>query len=234
MKKFYKQAEAGTAPGGFVIRLDGKLLKTPLQKNLILSSRELAEAIAAEWNAQGSEIVAASMPLMQLASTMTDKAEGDERAAMNAEIVKYGSSDLVCYLASHPVDLVERQEEHWLPLVSWMKDAFGVELTTVKGIQYQNQPVESIERVRKLVNGLDAAEFTVAQAAMGVSGSAVIALAFLKRRIDAEKAYAAACIDEIYQLEKWGEDALARKRLDRIRAELKDIERFRDFVMPSS
>ncbi len=230
MKRFYKTAEAGTAPGGHVIRLDGKIVKTPLLHNLILSSQKLAEEMAKEWQAQGAEIVPATMPLTQLASTMIDKAQSHERPAMNDEIVKYGSSDLVCYFATHPADLVKRQEEVWLPLVEWMKEEFSVVLEPVKGIQYKNQPETSIATLRKVVEGLNDVEFTVVQTAMGVTGSAVIALALMHRRIDAETAYRSACVDEIYQLEKWGEDALARKKLDGIRMELKDIETFYTLV----
>ena len=98
MKRFYKQAEAGTAPGGHVVRLDGTPLRTPLRTPVILSSAPMAAAIAAEWAAQGDEIVPASMPLTQLVCTMIDKAQGHERPDMEAEIVKYAGSDLICYL----------------------------------------------------------------------------------------------------------------------------------------
>lgn len=229
MKRFYKQAEAGTAPGGYVIRLDGKVLKTPLHRPLILSSFELANEIAAEWNAQGDIIVPASMPLFQLANTMLDKAGGPDRAAMEDETVKYGASDLVCYFAAHPADLVRRQEENWRPLVRWMKADMGVALETISGIQYMNQPKDSIRKLKELVKELEPAEFTVLQAATGITGSAVIAMAFLKGRIDVEAAYQAACVDEMYQLEKWGEDEQARQRLDKIRAELSYLKKFKNF-----
>lgn len=226
MKRFYKQAEAGTAPGGFVIRLDGKVLKTPLHRNLILSSRTLAEKIASEWNAQGEEIVPSSMPFFQLANTMADKASGEERAALEDEVVKYGASDLVCYFASHPADLVRRQEESWRPLIAWLQDEWDIALETVSGIRYMNQPEASVSRLRALVKSLGAAEFTVMQAATGISGSAVIALALTKGKVGAQEAWRAACVDEIYQLEKWGEDALARKRLNRIEGELAQLQEF--------
>lgn len=140
MKKFYQKAEAGTAPGGFVIRLDGKTLKTPLQHPLILQSKELAEEMAVEWNAQGADIIPASMPLTQLVNTMIDKSTGPDRAAMDAEMCRYAGSDLICYFATHPADIVQRQQALWLPLIEWLAAEKGIRLETVSGIQYHKQP----------------------------------------------------------------------------------------------
>ncbi|HYD17576.1 MAG TPA: ATP12 family protein [Patescibacteria group bacterium] len=234
MKRFYKKAEAGTAPGGYVIRLDGKPVKSVMQQNLIFTSKDLADAIAAEWEAQAGDIVPNSMPLMQLANTMADKSSGHDRLAMNVELLKFGASDLTCYFAPHPPDLVERQERLWLPLHGWLRDTHGIVLERVDGIRYHNQPPESLEKLNGLITSLPAAEFTAAQAATALTGSVVIALALADGYLDAEAAHAAACVDEIYQLEKWGEDALARKRLDNIRSELQAIARFRDLITASS
>lgn len=226
MKKFYQQAEAGTAPGGFVVRLDGKMVKTPLKNNLILPSQDHAQAIADEWQSQGVEIVPATMPITQLTNTMIDKAAGADRAAMNAEIVKYASSDLLCYFATHPADLVARQEEKWNPLLSWMQEKQGVELHRVQGIRYLEQPAESLKKISRIVADLTPAGFTVVQDVTGVTGSAIVALAFLEGRVDASAAYDCVTVDEQYQLEKWGEDDIARKRLNRIKSELEAVERF--------
>jgi chaperone required for assembly of F1-ATPase len=200
-----------------------------MQHNLILP-QALAEAIAAEWEAQGENIIPASMPLMQLASTMTDKCGGHDRPAMNAEIVKYAASDLICYFAATPPELVKRQEAEWLPLLDWLADRHGAKLERVTGIQYYNQPAESLEALNKAITGLNPAAFTVAQAATALCGSAVIALALLDGYLDADSAYRAATVDENYQLETWGEDALARKRLDHIKKELQSLAQFRDLI----
>lgn len=234
MKRFYKTAEAGTAPGGYVIRLDGKPVKSVMQHSLIFASKELADAIAAEWQAQTGDIVPGSMPLMQLANTMTDKSSGPDRQAMNIELLKYGASDLVCYFAATPADLIARQEALWLPLLKWLADTHGIVLERVDGIRYHNQPPESLERLNALLVSMPPAEFTVAQVTTALTGSVVIALAVADGYLDAQSAHAAACVDEIYQLEKWGEDAPARKRLDNIRFELGAIEKFRDLIKSSS
>lgn len=229
-KRFYKQAEAGTAPGGYTVRLDGKNIKTPLQNALIVPTATMAAAMAAEWEAQAEEVNPAAMPLNQLVNTMLDKATGHERAAMNAEIVKYAGSDLVCYFATHPADLLARQEAVWHPLINWIFDEYGVVLKTVQGIQYINQPADDMAIVKERVAGLSPADFTVVQAVTGLTGSAVIGLAVCAGRLGAQQAFEAAGVDETYQLEKWGEDKLARDKLNHLLSELETVEKFR-FLM---
>lgn len=230
MKKFYKIAEAGTAPGGYVVRLDGKPLRTPLKNLVLLASKALAEAIALEWAGQGSDIRPTVMPLTQLANTMIDKSKGEDRAAMNEQLLHYGSSDLVCYFATHPTPLVKRHQAHWAPLVAWMKEKYGIAFDIVSGIQYHDQPEESLSKLEKLLAGLESADFTIVQATAATTGSVVIALALLEGKLSPEEAFQAACVDELYQLETWGEDSEARKRLDTIRTELEAIVRFRELV----
>lgn len=230
MRKFYKIAEAGTAPGGYVVRLDGKPVRTPLKNLLLLPSQGLAEAIAQEWKDQGADIQPVSMPLMQLANTMTDKGKGGERAAMSEQLLEYGGSDLVCYFATHPADLVRRQQQHWLPLIAWMKEKHGIVFETISGIQYHHQPQQSLDKLQEVVEGLNAADFTVLQAAAATTGSVTIALAMLENKLPPEEAYQAACVDEIFQLQTWGADAEAQQRLDIIQSELKSIVCFRDFL----
>lgn len=230
MKRFYKKAEAGSAPGGYTVRLDGKNIKTPLQHPLIVPTAAMAAAMAAEWDAQAKEILPATMPLNQLVNTMLDKANGHERAAMNAEIVKYAGSDLLCYFATHPADLVARQEAVWHPLIGWMLDEHGIVFNTVQGIRYIHQPEETIAAVQEKVEALSPAEFTIVQAAAGLTGSVIIALAIAAGRLGAQQAFEAAGVDETYQLEKWGEDKIARDKLNGLLAELETLEKFR-FLM---
>ncbi len=234
MKRFYKQAEAGTAPGGHVVRLDGTPLRTPLRQVVTLPTAAAAAAIAAEWAAQGEEIVPASMPVTQLVCTMIDKADSHERPDMEAEIVKYAGSDLICYFAAHPADLVARQERLWHPLLAWMHDEHGIVLKYVSGIQYVAQDAAVSDTVAAIVKDMDAASFTAAQAVTGITGSAVIALCMAAGRIGAAQAFDAATVDEVFQLEKWGEDALARKRLQKIEADLIGVEKFLYLIRTSA
>lgn len=230
LKRFYKLAEAGTMPGlaapVHVVRLDGRVLKTPLKETLSLPTAALAQAVADEWQRQDGELRPASMPLTQLANTMIDKAAGHERPQLNDEICRYAGSDLVCYLATHPPELVRRQEEGWLSLLDWLAAEKGIGLTAIRGIRYEEQAGDPLAKIRHWVESLSPLDFTVVQAVTGVTGSVVIGLALMAGHIDAEGAYKAACVDEIFQLETWGEDKLARDRLEHIRSELAACAQF--------
>ena len=230
MKKFYKTAEAGTTSDGYIVLLDGKHLRTPLKKLLLLPSMALAKAVAHEWECQECDIRPSLMPFTQLANTMIDKAGGDERSEMNVRILEYGGSDLVCYFADHPADLVKCYHLRWTPLLAWMREKYGIVFKTTSGIKHISQPQESIDKLEKLINGLATDEFTVVQAASAATGSVVIAFALLEAQLSIEEAWQAACVDDIFQMEKWGEDEDARKRLDAIRLELELINQFRNLV----
>ena len=233
MKRFYKIAESGTAPGGHVVRLDGKVVKTPMHHPLIVASAPLAAAMAAEWAAQDGNIIPVSMPLTQFASTMIDKTRGRDRREMTQQVINYGAADMLCYFADRPADLVARQEKHWRPLLAWMEKTEGIALETVSGIQYHHQPKEALNKIAVCIEKLDDIDFTVVQAVTGVTGSVVIALALAHGFIDADAAHKAACVDELYQLETWGADTLAQQRLDNIRNELEVAVRFRDLARQS-
>lgn len=230
MRRFYKAVTWAPAPGGYVLRLDDKILRTPLSHAVLLESADLTAAIADEWIAQSDTIVPASMQMMQLANTMIDKGLGDARNDIVQHVLIYAGSDLICYFADHPAKLTARHEALWRPLLGWLEKCHGIRLEAVQGIRHHQQPEGTIEKFKKLLESLSPADFTVVQAAAGTAGSLVIALALLEGQLDAHSAWEAACVDEIFQLEMWGEDAEARSRLERIKKELAMISQFSDLV----
>jgi chaperone required for assembly of F1-ATPase len=153
---------------------------------------------------------------------------------MNAEVVRYAGSDLVCYLATHPAELVKRQEDAWLPMLALIEKNIGVKLVPVRGIQYQQQSDDAISAMAEWVAGLNPENFTVLQAVTGVTGSVVIAACLAMGWVQADSAYKAAVIDEAYQLEKWGADSLAEKRLANIKFEIESAARFLDLIKASA
>ena len=68
-----KVATVEPAEGGYGVALDGKPMRTPAKRELIVPSAALADAIAAEWDAQEDEIRPATMPLTRLAATAIDR-----------------------------------------------------------------------------------------------------------------------------------------------------------------
>ena len=229
MRRFYKCAEASNLEGNWIVAIDGKPIITPLKNKFTVSSEELAKAIAEEWNAQDKEIITNKMPLTQLANTLIDKVSNKhQRIAMNEEVVKFATSDLVCYFAESPDELVEMQNKHWLPLTKWIEEEFDIEFKSITGIQYIDQEKGSIDKARKIIKNMSPIEFTVMQNLTPITGSFVISLALVKGYINAEEAYSAAFVDDAYQLQKWGSDEELEKRLKLTEEDIKISKRFYD------
>jgi len=104
MKRFYRETGVAADEGGYTVTLDGRPVRTPAKAALILPTRALAEAIAAEWDEQETEIRPHRMPLMQLASTAIDRVR-PRRDAVIDEIAAFAERDMLCYRADSPVEL---------------------------------------------------------------------------------------------------------------------------------
>jgi chaperone required for assembly of F1-ATPase len=208
MKRFYSKAEAAPQEGGVAILLDGRPIKTPARSALKVPTEELGEAIAAEWNAQGEEIQPHSMPLTGLANAAIDHVVPDP-GAFATGLAAYGESDLLCYRAETPKPLVDRQSEHWDPLLHWARRRFDVDFEIASGVMHRPQPQETVERLARAVFARDPFQLAALSPLVTVSGSLVIALALAEGEIGLETAWSAATLDETWQAEQWGEDPLA-------------------------
>lgn len=224
MKRFYKVVGVVPAGGGFGVVLDGKPIKSPAKADLILPSRALAEAVAAEWEAQAGEVVPSAMPLMQLAATTIDKVAPNRELIIDT-IAPYGGTDLLCYRAEAPAELAARQAAAWQPLLDWAMTAQDAPLTATSGIVHQAQPEASLAALRAAVAAQDDWRLTALHQATAVTGSLVLGLALLAGRIDADEAFELAELDASFQIERWGEDAEATARRAALRAELQAAAR---------
>ena len=222
-KRFYKQASVERQGDEYLVVLDGRPAKTLQRHALAAPSRALAEAIAMEWNAQDEKIDRSSMMLTALANSAIDHVSR-HRGAVIEHSLGFGRSDLLCYRADES-DLAGRQAAMWDPLLVWAHAEHGIRFETDKGITFVEQPVDTLLRMQEIVADLDDFALVAFDAAASLAGSFVIALALVKRRLNADEAFAAAQLDELYQVEKWGRDAEAEQRRQRLLNELKAIER---------
>lgn len=227
MKRFYKTAEVVPVDGGrHAVRLDGRPVRTPSKAELAVPSERLAVAIAEEWNAQGETLKLADMPLTQLANTAIDRV-GGMRAQMIDELMRFADTELLCYRADDSQKaLKERQDREWQPLLDWARTRFDAEFCVTSGLMPVTQSEQSMKALRLAVEQLDDWRLTAVQAAAAPLGSLVLALALAEARLDDAQAFAAAFLDESYQIEQWGEDAEAKARLDRLRKDVADAARF--------
>ena len=216
MKRFYRRVEVEAAGEQHRVLLDGRPLRTPAKRPLTLPDAELAAAIAAEWQAQGETLEPHAMPLTRLASTAQDRMPG-LRAAAILEVSGYATTDLLCYRAAAPLELVRRQAEIWQPLLDWATSAYGARLVVTTSILPVSQPEDAVQRLQAVVGTVGDWPLVGLHAATTALGSLVLGLALAAHRIDAEQALAASLLDELFEIERWGRDAETERRHDALR-----------------
>ncbi|MBA3878664.1 MAG: ATPase [Sphingobium sp.] len=205
MKRFWTNVDV-TADGG--IALDGKPVRTPGRGPLELPLHKLAEAVAEEWRAVAEEIDPRLMPLTGLANAAIDRIAPD-RATFAAGLAAYAESDLLCYRADSPAELVARQAAAWDPLLEWARATYSVDFVVTTGIIHRPQPPATLARLAAAVAALNPFELAALSPIVTISGSLVAALALAERAADPEAVWLASELDSDWQAEQWGEDDLA-------------------------
>ena len=226
MKRFWTGVSVIEGEAGFGVTLDGRPLKTPARVPLIVPTRALADAIAAEWAVVGERVDPRAMPITGLANAAIDRA--DEQ--LEAGITRYAESDHLCYRAADPAPLVARQAAAWDPLLGWARRRYDVDFATCSGIVHVAQPSETVRKLSHAVTSLDRFRLAALSPLVTIGGSLVAGLAVLEKAFAAEAAWGAVSLDERWQLEQWGSDAEAEATLDAKRNDFLAAARFLDLL----
>ena len=213
MKRFWTDVTVDARDDGFGIRLDGRPVRTPARVDLLLPTRALADAVAAEWAEVDGEIDPHAMPLTGLANAAIDRVTA-EPGRFAADLARYGESDLTCYRAEGPDPLVARQAESWDALQGWARRRYDVDFHCVSGVMHVAQPAETVAKLGQAVHALDPFRLAALSPLVTIGGSLVAALAVVEAAMPAEDAWEAVSLDDRWQLEQWGADAEAQARLD--------------------
>jgi chaperone required for assembly of F1-ATPase len=214
-KRFYTNAGVVESPSGFAITLDDKPVHTPSGRPLVAPTREIADVIVAEWDAQKEIIDPLTMPMTRIANSVVD-AVVDRVEAVTEDVAKYLGSDLLFYRAGHPEALVAREAAHWDPVLFWAADALDAHFILAEGVVHVRQPDSAIAAARA---ALPADPWSVAalHVVTTLTGSALLALALMRGVLDQDQVWAAAHVDEDWNIDKWGVDAeVAARRAARL------------------
>lgn len=214
MRRFWKEARA---EGGEVL-LDGRPVRTPKRNPLLLPTTVLAEAIAAEWSAVGEELDPRALPLTGLANAAIDIVAPNAQT-FATQLAKYGETDLLAYRAESPQELVARQAAEWDPLLDWVRSRYDVHVELAAGIIHRPQPEATVARLREATAARSDFELAALSPLVTIGGSLIAGLALAERAFDPETVWAAVNLDELWQEEQWGEDALATKAREARRRE---------------
>jgi chaperone required for assembly of F1-ATPase len=223
-KRFYAQAAIERDGAAFALALDGRRARTPARNPLAVHAEPLAQALAAEWNAQGEFIDPATMPLTRLIHSALDGV-AKEMESVAADAAKYAGSDLLCYRAGDPASLVAEQAQAWDPVLEWMRETHGARFILAEGVTFAQQNEEALAAVRRALDALvrsgedegdgetgAALRLASLHVMTTLTGSVLLALATAAGFLDAEAAWTAAHVDEDFQMRAWGEDAEAMAR----------------------
>lgn len=226
MKRFWSEV---TIDAERVVRLDARPVRTPGRVPLALPTQALAEAVADEWRAVGEAIDPRAMPMTGLANAAIDRIVPSP-GGFAAGLAAYGESDLLCYRAEAPGELVARQAAAWDPLLDWARERYDVHFVTVAGIMHRAQPPATLARLAEAVAARDGFVLAGLSPVVTVTGTLVGALALVEGAVDADTLWAAAMVDEDWQAERWGEDTLATATRVAHRAEFDAGVRFLGLV----
>ncbi|MFA7434150.1 MAG: ATP12 family protein [Gemmobacter sp.] len=204
-RRFWAEARAVPEAAGFGVRLDGRAVRTPAKAPLVLPTLALAEAVAAEWQAQDGTIRPETMPFTRTANAAIDKV-APQTPAVVAELARYGETDLLCHRAPAPAALAARQAAAWDPLLGWAAEVLAAPLNPTVGVLPRAQPADSLKRLAAEVGRQDAFRLAALHDLVAIPGSLVLGLAVIRGRMTPGDAWSAARIDEDWQTEHWGED----------------------------
>jgi chaperone required for assembly of F1-ATPase len=224
-RRFYTTADLAPEAGGWAVKLDGRTARTPAGAPVTAPTEALARLVAEEWATQGETVDLQAMPAQRLAATVIDRT-ADAAPALAAEVARYAGSDVLCYRADAPPSLVEEEAARWDPLLAWARADLGVDLHPIAGIMHRPQPPASLARVEALAGALEPFALAATAFAAPLFGSAVLALAVQRGRLQAEAAFDLSRLDEAFQEARWGVDAEAAARTERLREEARFLQRW--------
>lgn len=225
MKRFWKEAQAS---GGAVL-LDGRPVRTPKRSSLEVPGEALARAIADEWNAVGEELDPRALPLTGLANAAIDIVAADHKA-FAATLARYGETDLLAYRATSPDELIARQAREWDPLLDWVRARYDVHVEVVQGIMHRPQPEATVSRLADAIAARSDFELAALSPIVTIGGSLVVGLALVERAFAPEQLWSAVNLDELWQEQLWGEDALAVQAREARRREWDAAVRFLELL----
>lgn len=204
-KRFWKEANVIAQTDGYSVALDGRPVKTPAKRSLVLPSRKMAEAVAEEWDAQTEVIDPLSMPFTRTANAALDKV-AVQHGDVADMIADYGDSDLLCYRADRPEALINRQSEQWDPFLDWAAEHLDARLQPRSGVMHQAQDADVLSRLRTRVHALSNFELAAFHDLVSLSGSLILGFACALNVRSAADIWDLSRLDEIWQAEQWGQD----------------------------
>lgn len=226
-RRFWASADVVDTGDGFTVELDGRRIKTPNKSALVMPGRGLAEAVAKEWMAQEDVVKPETMPMTRSANSAIDKVT-PQRADVVEMLAGYGDSDLLCYRADQPAELIKRQQDAWDPALDWAAERFGARLMPRTGVIHASQDATALAALSGAVEAMSVFQLTGFHDLVGLSGSLILGLAATENWQEIDALWAMSRVDETWQIEQWGADEEATQAAQAKRADFLHAKAFFD------
>lgn len=205
IKRFWTEVTVVSEGDGFAVRLDGRGVKTPGKRAVIMPTHAMADVVAAEWAEQQDEIKPLEMPATRTVNAAIDKV-ATQHGAVADMLAAYGDSDLLCYRAHTPQELVARQAAQWDPVLDWAAQTLGARLIPRTGVMHAPQDSGALAELAARTHALTAFELAAFHDLVAMSGSLILGFAAAHNLHPADDIWTLSRLDEDWQIEQWGKD----------------------------
>ena len=203
MKKFWKKIEIRQSSSKkFHLLLDNKKLTTPMKKELVLPSEILVNEVLREWDQNSDNINIDDLVFYGVLSTAIDKVNLEKDAYVN-DIIDFIDTDLICYRAESPNDLIALQNKSWNPILLLIEKYIDVKIKVFKGVMPSNQDQKVHTEIKKLISNLSDVQISVLHRITNLIGSIFLSLCILKKDLLKEDAFECSFLDELWQAKNW-------------------------------
>ncbi len=226
-KRFWTESAVAETEEGFTVELDGRQVRTPAKAALVLPTHAMATAVATEWDAQEKEVDPTSMPFTRSANAAIDKVR-HQHAEVADMLADYGDSDLLCYRATHPLELQKRQAGQWDPALDWAEKTLSARLVSFEGVLHQPQSDDALATLRRQVHELGEFQLAGFHDLVSLSGSLILGFAAARNWRKPDEIWRISRLDEIWQIEQWGHDDEAHEASEVKKSAFLHAKRFFD------
>lgn len=209
-KRFWKDTSIEPIEGGYGVLLDSRPVLTPSKFRLCAPTEKMAKAVASEWAAQKDVVDPRTMPWTRSINSAIEKVS-TQRSEVEEHLASYAGTDLLCYRASEPKALVERQAAAWDPVLGWLASETGAKMRVTVGVMPAKQDPAVLARLAGLMRPMTICQLTGFHDLVTVSGSFVLAFAVAENHLESTRAWENSRVDENWQIEQWGEDEEAQE-----------------------
>ena len=143
------------------------------------------------------------MPVTQICFASLDRKRKEKIILLN-KLTEYGMTDLLFYRDTSGTELEKLQSKKWDNLLDWIQNEFDLHFKIVNGIMPVEQPKENYNTFFNELEKLDCISLTALSDIVTLSGSLILGLLLLKKKIISKQAWSLAKLDEEWQRSKWG------------------------------